>query len=195
MTDTAITLGPLGGEFRDQVRSLAFKHGIAYNETKRLLTSTFDLKGPTTVIRHIVATLRDMADRADRQERQERHRRFVERMEADEQRRLRWGRLIGRKRRFETLSRAESQAVLDILIETAREAKVTKSADGRLAEGVKTLHRHFAIEGLEDEVLSTFASVRMRYLQQDVRLGKVEVPKPLRRRILAMRMPMETWDD
>lgn len=195
MTDTTVTLGPLGGEFRDALRSLAFKNGVAYNETKKLLTSTFDLKGSAAVLKKIIAALREMVVRAEKLERQERHRRFVDRMEADEKSRLRWGRLIGRKRRFQTLSLAESQAVLDILLETAREAKLTKSADGRLVESVRTLRRHLAIEGMEDEVLSTFASVRMRYLQQDVRLGKIEVAKPLRRRILAMRMPMETWDD
>jgi hypothetical protein len=195
MTDVTITLGPLGGVFRDELRSLAFKNGVAYNETRKLLTSTFDLKGPTVVVRKVIDAMRAMVDRTEKLEKQERHRRFVDRMEADEKSRLRWGRLIGRKRRFEPLSRVESQAVLDILVETARGAKATKSAEDRLIDGIKSARLHLAIEDLDDEVLSTLVAVRMRYLQQDVRIGRLEVAKPLRRRILAMRMPMDTWDD
>lgn len=198
-TTIAVTIKDIGGPYRDALRTLVFRHNLVCKEHEKLFRSTFDIKGPNDVVNGIVAKIRAMVDADAARERRAEHREFVETMEKAEKRRLRWGRLIGRTRRFEPLTRMESQTVLALLLETKSSGEGDPDARRRLVEGIDAIRRILAAkdadQDIHDAVVSTIASVRMRHLQQDVRLRNVEVPKDLRRRILAMRMPMDTWDE
>jgi len=189
---TTLTIGPIGALHRASFRSAAFQLGVTINESKGLLTSMFDLRGSERSLEILRQSVVDLSE----SQRHDEHVAFVERMERHERRRLRWGRLLGRTRRFEDLSRAESNEIHLLMREATWHGTIgDRGADRRLSQGMDTLGRLLDDESATDYVVNVVAAVNMRHLQQDVRLGNVRVARELRRRILAVRVPMDTWED
>lgn len=46
-----------------------------------------------------------------------------------------------------------------------------------------------------DVIVSTFVSMAMRYVQHDIRNGDLTVGSDLKKRIMAVRPTIDTWDD
>lgn len=190
MTMQTVTIGPVGALRRGAVRSTAFQLGLRFDEQKSVLTSLFRITGPQVHVRQFVDWLKRMADEDAAID----HRHYVADMEAAEKCRHRWGRLFGRGRRLEPLDAAEADEVRGLLREAyVAHTDATEDAGKRLRRGMTAAVS--TNPALHPDVVSTLLSVPMRYLQHDLRGGDVKLPKDLRLRILALRMPMDTWDD
>lgn len=185
----SITIGPVGALARSDVRNVAFRLGLRIDEQKSLLSSLFRITGPRIHVDQMIKTLSAMKKRLDEEE----HAIYVDAMEAAERRRHRWGKLIGRGRRTEDLNEYEMFQV-SLLLHKALIEKTfaTDEADKRLRQGSKAA---IDAKAFSAETSSTVLSVRMRYLQHDVRSGDVKLPKALRKQVLAVRVPIDTWDE
>jgi hypothetical protein len=190
MSATA-TIGPIGLLHRNTVRAAAFEFGVETCETRGLVTSTFTVRGAVLGVQRLLSFVADLAERQKRAD----HRLFVDDMEASERRRDRWARLVGRGRRLDDLSRAESIRALDIM-EAVREqhADMTDEARDRLTTSIRRVNDAVRLK-VGDVALGTFVSVAFRYLQHDVRTGGIELSRPLRRQVLGTRVTIDTWDD
>lgn len=190
MTMQTITIGPVGALRRGTVRTTAFRLGLRSDEQKSLLTSLFRITGPQASVRQFVEWLKRLSD----EEKDLDHRLYVEDMEKAEKRRHRWGRMFGRQRRLEPLGPAEADEVRGLLREAyVAHTNATDDAGRRLRRAMTAAVPTNA--GLHPDVVSTLVSVPMRYLQHDLRRGEIRLPRDLRRRVLAMRVPMDTWDE
>lgn len=192
-TITLDPLGPFGPLSRGAVRTSAFNLGVTYDEHKSLLTSHFRFTGPVPALRKLIAHIRKMQEDADRAA----HGIYVDTMEKAEKRRAKWGRLIGRRTRTAPLTREESNEVFLFLCETMWEDRIveTEAASERRSEGMSTLTPLLDDKDSgHDYALGVLAAIRMRYLQHDVRTGAMKVSRDLKQRILAMKVPMDTWD-
>lgn len=187
-------IGPVGAAVRHVVRDMALRHDVTLTESNGFLTSTFRLSGRLRDVDSMRAEYVRLAERL----RRENHAEYVEEMEKAEKRRAWWGRLIGRQVRRDDMTIDESLATADLIGTVMMGCRGTDEALDRLKRSSASIQsslkaRSLAVHG--DAIVSTFVSMAMRYVQHDIRNGDLTVGSDLKKRIMAVRPTIDTWDD
>lgn len=193
-TPSSCVIGPVGAAMRHLVRDMALRHDVELRESKGLLTSTFRLNGRLRDVDAMRAEYVALAERLRRED----HAEYVDGMEKAEKRRAWWGRLIGREVRRDDMTIDESLDAADLVGTVMMGCRGTDEALDRLKRtgagiqsSLKT--RNLSLHG--DGVLSTFVSIAIRYIQHDIRNGDLVVRSDLKKRLMAVRPTIDTWDD
>lgn len=184
----SMVLTDVGPFDRSFIRSAALRNGLNLVEAQRMLFSDFRLTGPSFA----VLAMQDAMDERAREILRAEHAVFVERMEAGERRRASIRRLFMRKVRMEPLTLKESRAVLDRIVDVHRQGVANEDATRRMRNSIERVRAILSTNASADTI-STIASVAMRYLKEDVRLGNVKLRRKERKDVLAMEVTMDTW--
>ena len=194
LAPSSCLIGPVGELMRRHIRDMALRHDVVLRESSGFLTSTFRLSGK---LRDVDAMRAEYAALAERLRRED-HAEYVDGMEKAEKRRAWWGRLIGRDVRRDDMTIDESLDAADLIGTVMMGCRGTDEALDRLKRSAASIQtslkaRSLAVHG--DAILSTFVSMSIRYLQHDIRSGDIVVRSDLKKRLMAVRPTIDTWDD